>query len=112
MLEDELYPKSWKSLSLSEKDIQEEFLEILEYFGEIEWNQYELSNFAKPGYESIHNQSYWNHSNYRGFGLSASSFENRKRWSNSASFSGYYAGKILDEEVLTREQIDLEKMMF
>lgn len=67
MLEQENYPKHWKENSLSEDKIQEEFLEIMEYFETLGWNHYELSNWAKPGYESIHNQSYWNHSDYQGF---------------------------------------------
>jgi hypothetical protein len=35
-----------------------------------------------------------------------------RRFTNSASFSGYYAGKIIDEEVLTDTQIEIEMMMF
>ncbi len=112
MLEDELYPKHWKSLSIWENSMQWEFLEIIEYFQWMGWSHYELSNFSKPGSESVHNRSYWDHSNYRGFGLSASSFMDGKRWSNSASFSGYYQWKITDEEHLTPEQLAIEKMMF
>jgi oxygen-independent coproporphyrinogen-3 oxidase len=112
MLEDERYPKHWKEHSITEIELQSEFIEILEYFEGIGWNHYELSNFSKPWYESIHNQSYWNHSNYRGFGLSAASYENGNRWTNHRSFSGYYAWKRIDEEHLTEEQKKLEIMMF
>ncbi len=112
MLEDEKYPKHWKALSITEKEMQEEFLEIMEYFKTSWWNHYELSNFSKLWYESIHNRSYWDHSNYLGFGLSASSFEEGRRWTNSSSFRGYYAWKIEDEEILTEEQIEIERMMF
>lgn len=112
MLEDELYPKHWKGLSINEKEIQDDFLSILEYFKKEGWSHYELSNFSKPGFESLHNQAYWDHSNYRGFGLSAASYVDGRRFTNSASFSGYYAGKIIDEEVLTDTQIEIEMMMF
>ncbi len=112
MLEDEAYPKHWKSLSITEKDMQDEFTAIMEYFGKQGWNHYELSNFAKPWYESVHNIAYWNHSDYRGFWLSASSYAGGKRWSNNASFSGYYKWLKVWEELLTHEQIDIEKMMF
>lgn len=112
MLEDEKYPKDWKENSLTEEEIQSEFLEILSYFEEKNWHHYELSNFSKPGYECQHNQSYWNHSEYRWFGLSSSSFEKNTRWNNAPSFSGYFSGKKLEEECLSDEQIRIEKMMF
>lgn len=112
ILEDEKYPKDWKANSLTEREIKEEFLEILGYFEWKDWHHYELSNFSRPRYECKHNQSYWDHSSYRGFGLSASSYEAWTRWNNAPSFSEYFAGKINDEEILTSEQIEIEKMMF
>lgn len=112
MLENELYPKNWKANSISEDELKDEFLEIIEYFESIGWNHYEFSNWAKPGYESIHNRAYWNHSNSRGFGLSGASYEDGKRWNNSSSFDGYYKGKIETEEHLTNEQLEIENMMF
>lgn len=112
ILEDEKYPKDWKANSLTEIEIQKEFLDILGYFEWKNWNHYELSNFSRPGYECKHNQSYWDHSSYRGFGLSASSYERWRRWNHAPSFSGYFAGKISDEEFLTEEQKEIEKMMF
>jgi oxygen-independent coproporphyrinogen-3 oxidase len=90
MLEDESYPKHWRENSITESEMQREFLDIMAYFQSIGWHHYELSNFAKPGYESIHNQRYWDHSNTRGFGLSAASYEDNRRWSNSSSFGSYY----------------------
>jgi oxygen-independent coproporphyrinogen-3 oxidase len=74
MLEDEVYPKHWKANSITEDQMQTEFLDIIDYFQSIGWHHYELSNFAKPGYESVHNQAYWDHSDTRGFGLSAASY--------------------------------------
>lgn len=38
------------------------------------YHQYEISNFSKPGFESKHNQLYWNDSSYWGIGLSAHSY--------------------------------------
>ena len=112
MLEDELYPKDWKVNSISENELKSEFLEIIEYFKSIGWIHYEFSNWAKPGYESVHNGAYWNHSNSRGFWLSSASYEDEKRWNNSSSFTWYYRGIIENEEILTDEQIDIETMMF
>lgn len=112
ILEKWLYPKSWKSHTLDDSVIQEEYMNILEYFESIWWNHYELSNWARPGYESIHNQSYWDHSDTRGFGLSAASYIAQRRFSNSDSFSGYYKWRLLEDEILTPEQIALEDIMF
>ena len=47
--------------------------------------RYEISNFAKPGYESAHNLKYWNMETYLGFGSDAHSFDGKKRWANASS---------------------------
>lgn len=53
--------------------------------------RYEISNFAKPGFESLHNLTYWRREPYVGFGLDAHSFDGRQRWANSADLSNYMA---------------------
>lgn len=53
------------------------------------FTQYEVSNFAKPGFESKHNSSYWNHTPYLGLGPSAHSFDGRSRQWNSANITQY-----------------------
>jgi oxygen-independent coproporphyrinogen-3 oxidase len=47
--------------------------------------QYEISNFALPGDECRHNLVYWRNEPYLGFGVSAASFIDGERWSNTAS---------------------------
>lgn len=56
------------------------------------FEQYEISNFSKPGAESRHNSSYWDLTDYIGLGLGASSFFCHKRWSNTADFNKYHVG--------------------
>ena len=51
--------------------------------------QYEVSNFAKPGFECIHNNAYWHYTEYLSFGTSAHSFIEGKRWWNYSSLKMY-----------------------
>ncbi len=48
------------------------------------YEQYEISNYAKSGFESCHNSGYWHGMRYLGLGPSAHSFDGEKRWSNVA----------------------------
>lgn len=50
---------------------------------------YEISNFAKEGYESKHNMDCWNQKEYIGFGLAAHSYLNKKRYSNTENLKTY-----------------------
>lgn len=53
------------------------------------YRQYEISNFALPGSESVHNRKYWNLDPYVGLGAGAHSFDGEHRWSNWPSTSEY-----------------------
>jgi len=52
---------------------------------------YEISNFARPGYESKHNLCYWQNGPYLGLGLGAASHLKGKRITNARSFPAYQA---------------------
>lgn len=54
-----------------------------------EYIHYEISNFAKKGYESKHNCNCWNQKQYLGFGVAAHSYINNKRYCNTNSISEY-----------------------
>jgi oxygen-independent coproporphyrinogen III oxidase len=69
-------------------DLYELTIDCLEQKGYL---QYEVSNFAKPGYECRHNKAYWRYNNYLSFGTSAHSFMNGKRWWNLSSLKMYNA---------------------
>ncbi len=53
------------------------------------YHRYEISNYAKAGYESKHNSSYWKRKNYLGFGLGASSLVDNIRFQNVNDFKQY-----------------------
>lgn len=69
------------------------------------YNHYEISNYAKNGYESKHNLIYWNNENYLGLGLGASSFIDNKHIKNTASFRKYPYDK---EEIIENKESLIE----
>ena len=68
--------------------------------------QYEISNFAKPGFESRHNSSYWNETPYLGVGPSAHSYNLSTRSWNVSNVSQYAKSISKDILPLEEEQID------
>jgi oxygen-independent coproporphyrinogen-3 oxidase len=81
------------------------------------YKQYEISNWAKPGYASRHNLKYWRREAYLGFGAGAHSFSGAQRWANVHDAATYVtaisAGRSAAESVerVTREQA-LEEELF
>jgi oxygen-independent coproporphyrinogen III oxidase len=55
------------------------------------YEQYEISNWAKPGYTSQHNLKYWRRQPYLGFGAGAHSFSGKQRWGNLHDAAAYVA---------------------
>ncbi|HXT24276.1 MAG TPA: radical SAM family heme chaperone HemW [Candidatus Eisenbacteria bacterium] len=53
------------------------------------FEQYEISNFAKPGFASRHNRKYWCREPYLGFGAGAHSFSGTQRWANAHDAAAY-----------------------
>ncbi|MCR5647694.1 MAG: radical SAM family heme chaperone HemW, partial [Acholeplasmatales bacterium] len=53
------------------------------------YNHYEVSNYAKDGYESIHNKLYWTENEYVGVGIGASGFINGYRYLNNLGIDSY-----------------------
>lgn len=88
-------------------DLESDFyFMIINFLEEKGFNQYELSNFSKKGYESKHNLIYWNNENYYGFGLSAASYIEDERIVNTSSINSYFEGKTVREvEKLNRDDI-------
>ena len=67
-------------------DFYEMAVEFLEKRG---WRRYEISNFARPGFESLHNLKYWRMEEYAGFGADAHSFDGEWRRANTDDVRGY-----------------------
>lgn len=63
------------------------------FLAEHGYRRYEISNYAKPGYECRHNLRYWNTDEYLGFGAAAHSYSGGRRYFNSGDIDGYFARK-------------------
>ncbi len=67
-------------------DLYEETVERLAARG---LQRYEISNFARPGFESRHNGKYWDDAPFVGFGMAAHSYRDGRRWWNHDRFATY-----------------------
>lgn len=67
------------TLVLNEENSVKQFKSLMNNCKKYGFNQYEISNYAQPGYESKHNNSYWNQEWYLGIGPSAHSFNGISR---------------------------------
>ncbi len=80
------------------------------------YQQYEISNWAKPGFASLHNLKYWKREPYLGFGAGAHSFSGTQRWANAHDAAAYVAaitaGGSATENVerITRQQAFEEEL--
>ena len=63
--------------------------EICRVLKEAGYEHYEISNFAKPGFRSLHNSLYWDMSDYIGVGLGASGFVGGRRYKNISDIEEY-----------------------
>ncbi len=73
------------------------------------YKHYEISNFAKMGYESKHNMNCWEQKQYVGFGVAAHSYINGCRYSNTCDLEEYLNNKSKDIKTI-HEQQDLDDM--
>jgi oxygen-independent coproporphyrinogen-3 oxidase len=78
-----------------------QFLLLMQWLEEAGYEHYEVSNFAKPGFRSRHNSSYWKGVKYLGLGPSAHSFNGTERRWNVTNNTIYIKG--INEARLQRE---------
>ena len=106
------------SLELPDDDLQADmYLWTVERLAELGYQQYEISNFAKPGYESRHNLKYWTLGEYAGFGPGAHSDLGDARYAYVRDLEAYCngveaQGDILSEnERIPQRERDIEYIM-
>ena len=77
-------------VKIQDDDYDAELYEMcLEFLEKNNFKQYEVSNFAKEGFECVHNNAYWRYRDYLSFGTSSHSFIEGKRWWNYSSLKRY-----------------------
>ncbi len=77
-------------LDLPSEDVEREMYHLTKaYLKEQGYERYEISNYAKPGRECVHNIGYWQRKNYVGFGIGAASLIENQRFSNEESLQNY-----------------------
>jgi oxygen-independent coproporphyrinogen-3 oxidase len=84
--------KKGRVIMPDEEDIEEQFDLIIETLQSAGYLHYEISNWSKPGKESLHNTSYWKGTHYLGLGPSAHSYNGHSRSINVASTPLYVKG--------------------
>ena len=78
-----------------------------------DYDHYEISNYAKQGYESKHNLTYWNNEEYYGFGVGASGYIKNIRYTNSKNIIDYMNQiyKRTEEKISKEEKMSLELIL-
>lgn len=104
----------WSLPNLPDEDTDREMYhltrEIMEAQG---YGRYEISNYARPGYECRHNIGYWNGTEYLGLGLGASSYTFDFRYHNTADFKEYLSLDLYESGSAARDikELSLEERM-
>ncbi len=75
------------------------------------YEQYEISNYAKPGRRSRHNYGYWSNVPYLGLGLGASSYIGNRRFRNTDDLKQYLQGNLYIEDTILSER-DMQEEFF
>ncbi len=104
-------------ISLQKDDtIISHYIKTVEFLEKNDFMQYEISNFSKVGFESLHNMAYWDRKPYLGLGLGASSFDGTARYVNETNLNKFLNINLnplncAQKEILTDKQVFIEKLM-
>ena len=87
-----------------DEDAAAMYLEAMARLDAAGYEQYEISNVARPGRESRHNLKYWTDQEWRGFGCSAHSTRGGVRWKNLSSTEDYIRAVASRAPLITEER--------
>ena len=104
-----MFAKTAHSLPLPDEDTELAMYTLLHRkLDENGFYRYEISNFAKKGFESRHNMRYWKGEEYIGFGVAAHSYFGGERFGNSRDITAFIDGKDI---LCEKERIDDEGLL-
>lgn len=106
-IEDETPYSRMKLILPNEDECAEYYFSASKWLCDLGYEHYEISNFAKKGFESRHNLKYWNGEEYIGLGVSAYSYYDGVRYHNKRDLSSYLEGddiEIIDEEEVNKAE--------
>ncbi|WP_416335348.1 radical SAM family heme chaperone HemW [Anaerococcus sp. DFU013_CI05] len=93
-------------LDLMEDDTEVKIFDnIINELSDIGLKRYEISNFAKEGYESYHNKKYWEGDGYIAFGMSGSGYLSNYRYSNTRNFIHF-------EQMIRENKLPIEDKIY
>ena len=102
-------------LNLPDEDMELEMYKYaIKYLKDNGYSQYEISNFAKPGFECEHNKTYWTLKEYIGVGAGAHSFINNSRIGNTLYLDKYLTRdmKVIKTEHANTKKENMQEMVF
>ena len=88
----------------SDDDQADMYLYAVDFLSRHGFRQYEISNFARPGYESRHNLKYWRLDDYIGFGAAAASNIGLLRYTYTHNVREYISGVLGDKGIIAEEE--------
>ena len=101
-----LYQQKYQGI---QEDLEFEMLQTIDQSLEsMGYKQYEVSNYAKAGYQSKHNTAYWKYNNYFGIGVGATSKIDHQMHTHNRNIYDYIKGK----QTITTENMRLEDSLF
>lgn len=96
----------------SDETSRRHYIAILNALRKAGYERYEVSNFARHGKRSRHNQTYWKNDYYYGCGLGASGYEPGLRYTNTKNINDYIAGRTRKEfDPVTDESFETDYVM-
>ena len=100
--------ESGQFIEIDEEDSNNQFQVLIEKSEAAGFIQYEISNFGKPGYFSVHNTNYWRQVNYIGLGPSAHSFNGYSRQWNVRDLKKYISSVNEKKPFFEKEELDIK----